>query len=121
VLVAGFAIAPAVAPEAAAPPPSIAQICAATGIEEVDALLDGVARSALVGTLQPLASVTVPNRDTVEIDASVQLADVKKALNCAAAPIAAPTAANPTPPRDRFSQLDEIPTLAAQTGGGPEE
>jgi hypothetical protein len=64
------------------PAPSVAQLCAATGITEVDALLDGVARSALVGALAPLLTLTVPGQDTAEIDVAVQLEQVRRALNC---------------------------------------
>jgi hypothetical protein len=64
-------------------PPSIVQLCAATGVEEVDDLLGDVARSELVGELSPLLTLLVPDSETVELDASVQLADVRERLNCA--------------------------------------
>ena len=123
------ALAPAVAPgDVTDPAPSIAQVCAATGIEEVDALLDGVASSDLSGALAPLAALTVPDRDTVELDASVQLDDVRKRLNCApttppttdptpAATVPIPVPDEPNP--SGFTQLDRVPSGAAETGGGP--
>lgn len=125
-----LAAAPAAAPVDPAPP-SVAQLCAATGIDAVDALLDGVATTGLVGALQPLVSLTVPERDTVELDASVQLDDVRTALNCDAVAEPAPTTTptptpaptttpDPTPaPGDGFDQVDEVPAGAADTGGGP--
>lgn len=104
-------------------PPSIAQLCAATGIAEVDALLDGVARTDLVGALAPLASLVVPERDTAEIDASVQLDRVRKALNCAPTiPTATPEPTltpGPTTTAPPARQVPKLPRGAAQTGGGP--
>ena len=125
--VGAVAIAPGLVPagSVADGPPSIAQLCAATGIEEVDALLDGVASTELVGALSPLASLVVPARDSVELDASVQLNDVRQRLNCDRAPAttsAAPTVPVPVPAdpdEPGFTQLDRVPTGAAETGGGP--
>lgn len=118
-------------------PPSVAQLCAATGITEVDTLLDGVDRTDLAGALAPLLTLTIPDRDTAELDASVQLADVRQRLNCDATPptttappttstttTTAPTSTTATTPRTTssgggFTQLDQVPTGAAETGGGP--
>ena len=118
-----------------ADPPSVAQLCAATGITEVDSLLDGVARTDLAGALAPLLTLTVPARDTAELDASVQLADVRQRLNCEVTPTtttAPPTTSTTTAPTSTtttttrttsigggFTQLDQVPTGAAETGGGP--
>lgn len=62
--------------------PSPVQICAATNISQVDALLSDVAESELVGALKPLVDLTVPQANGVEVDAAVDLDDVRQALNC---------------------------------------
>lgn len=80
---AGAVAAPAAAQDPDPAPPSVAQVCAATGVEQVDALLDGVARTDLVGALEPLASLTVPDTDQATIRADVALDDVRTALDCA--------------------------------------
>lgn len=112
-----FAATPAPDPE----PPSIAQLCAATGIAEVDDLLRDAAATDLVGELSPLVTLLVPDSDTVELDASVQLDDVRNRLNCAPG-TTTPETTPPTlaPDDDGFSQLDDGPPVgAAATGGGP--
>jgi len=136
VLAASAAVLVAASPAAtAAPvdddPPSVTQLCLATGLDEVDALLDGVARTSLVDALAPLATLTVPDRDTVELDASVQLTQLRQALNCdQVVPVIppptttrppTPTTAAAPPASSGFSQLDRVPTRAAETGGGPAE
>lgn len=130
-------------------PPSIVQLCAATSIEEVDALLDGVATSGLAGQLAPLVGLVVPgNADTIELQGSVTLDDVRDRLDCDPATAdpeptdtpdpttdaPAPTTETPAPttPSTKtptgdggsftgggFSQLDSVPSLPAETGGGP--
>lgn len=98
------------------PPPSIAQLCAATSIAEVDALLDRVASSELVGQLSPLVSLTVPDAESPELDASVQLEDVRARLNCDTVP------STPVPDPDDgdgYDQVDEVPSGPVDTGGGP--
>lgn len=74
------------------PPPSVAQLCGASGTAAVDTLLHGVSRSGLVGDLAPLLTLTVPTSDTAVLANAVQLADVRKALNCDPTPTATPTA-----------------------------
>lgn len=69
-------------PEPEPEPPSVVQLCAATGIDAVDALLDGVARTDLVEALAPLASLVVPDSDTAQLQADVDLDDVRAALDC---------------------------------------
>jgi hypothetical protein len=76
--------------------PPIAQICAATSIQEVDDILKDVADSALLDSLDGLIGISVPDSDDVEIDSSVQLSDIKKRLNCASSTIPS-SSANPDP------------------------
>lgn len=117
-----IAATPAAAP--AERPPAIAQICAATGIDQVDTLLADLAATDLVGDLAPLLTLTVPDRDSVELDASVQLDDVRQALNCDAVdddgePVDPGDDELPEDTDDGFTQIDDLPTGAADTGGGP--
>lgn len=93
-LVAAPLAAAQTAPPADPDPPSVLQLCAATGVEELDSLLEGVARTELVDALAPLLDLTVPESETVEIDGSVQLDDVRTALNCEPDPTPTPS---PTP------------------------
>lgn len=70
------------APAQAAETP-IAQICAATSIEQVDSILKQVADSDLLKSLDDIVGIDVPgDASSVEIDSSVQLSDVKRKLNC---------------------------------------
>ncbi|GAA1402045.1 hypothetical protein GCM10009613_61340 [Pseudonocardia kongjuensis] len=125
------------------PPVSAVQLCAATDIDQVDALLARVADTQLVQDLQPLASLTVPREpDGVTLAAGVDLDQVRTALDCTtqatptpvplpATETPAPTAPAPitstapggattsAPPPSGFDQLDQFPVGAAETGGGP--
>lgn len=87
------------------PPPSVAQLCAASGTAAVDTLLAGVARSGLVGDLAPLLTLTVPTSDTAVLVTAVQLADVRKALNCDP-----PATATPTPTATPTATVTPAPT-----------
>lgn len=164
--------------------PSVPQLCAAADVQAVDALLAAAGTSDLAGPLKPLASLVVPAEpDGLQLNAGVQLADVRVALGCddstepadppapdepfypdcaaaiaaGVAPInrangeagyrpeldsdgdgvaceanesgagggAAPTT-GPAPSSGGqdssgggFSQLDQVPSRAAETGGGP--
>jgi hypothetical protein len=71
------------APASAAETP-IAQVCAATSIGQVDTILNQVADSALLRSLDDIVGIDVPeDAQSVEIDSSVQLSDIKRTLNCA--------------------------------------
>lgn len=125
------------------PPVSAIQLCAATDIDQVDALLARIADTELVEDLAPLASLTVPrDPDGVVLAANVDLDQVRTALNCqpstpdpTSEPTAEPTTTPPAPTTDAdeptgtatptapppsgFTQLDDVPSAAAETGGGP--
>lgn len=109
------------------PKPGVVQLCAATGVAQVDALLADLTGPDLVGPLAPLVQLTVPKgADGVQLAGVVQLDDVRRALNCTgtgttptatAAPTATPTStATPTTTR---APKPRLPRAAAQTGGGP--
>ncbi|ALE77664.1 hypothetical protein WY02_03475 [Pseudonocardia sp. AL041005-10] len=123
------------------PPVSAVQLCAATDIDQVDALLARVADTELVQDLAPLASLTVPrDPDGVVLAANVDLDQVRTALNCTptigeptptaeltgeSTPTADPDPTTTAPPTtgtgtSGFDQLDDVPSVAAETGGGPE-
>lgn len=90
---------------------ALAQLCAATGIPEVDAVLADLAETDLVGQLGGLADlVVIDDADNVELDAATQLDDVRRALNCEPAPT---TTATPVPTDDP----DATPTDDPPTGG----
>jgi hypothetical protein len=80
-------------------PPSVAQLCAATGVETVDALLGAVAETRLVGALAPLVDLTVPRTaGGVELEADVELQEVRDALDCGdTTPTTTPTTTPPPP------------------------
>jgi hypothetical protein len=122
------------------PPVSAIQLCAATDIDQVDALLARVADTELVQDLAPLASLTVPrDPDGVVLAANVDLDQVRTALNCTpttgeptttaeptgeSTPTADPDPTTTAPPTtgtgtSGFDQLDDVPSAAAETGGGP--
>lgn len=122
-------------------PPSRIQLCAATDIAAVDDLLAQIAEDELVGELAPLVSITVPrDPDGVKVGADVDLGNVRTALSCEDSTEPTPTpgpTAEPTPTTDAppttaapetsvpvddspaFTQLDQVPSGAAETGGGP--
>jgi hypothetical protein len=87
--------APSVIPDGQVP---IAQICAATGIAQVDDLLADVSNSALAGQLKPLVGLVVPKADTLTVVSAVQLDDIKKKLNCGDAPAPTTTPTTTAPP-----------------------
>lgn len=132
VLAATAATTPTPTPTSPAPP-SIAQLCLATGVDEVDDLLADLAATDLVGELSPLATLLVPDSESVEFDASVQLDDIRERLNCAPVDDGDGPGVDPgTDPGDGqdgdtdddtdddgFTQVDDLPIGAADTGGGP--
>jgi hypothetical protein len=63
------------------PNPSLIQLCAATSIEAVDDLLADV-DDDLLDRLGGLISLGVPETADPSVNASVQLAEVREALNC---------------------------------------
>ena len=77
------------------PPPSIAQLCAATGDQSIDELLAGVSETDLAGALAPLLTLTVPQDQGRVLKADVDLADVRTALGC---PSSTPTSTTTAPP-----------------------
>lgn len=126
-------------------PPTLIELCAATSIEQIDALLADVAASDLAGALQPLAALTVPDgANRPVLGADVDLAQIRDVLDCtdttgtptstptsepptsSPAPSnepAAPTSTPPTVVPDTSSPTTSdpivIPSLPAETGGGP--
>lgn len=116
-------------------PPSVVQLCAATSVEQVDALLDAVAESQLVGALAPLLDITVPQGQGVKLD--VDLDRFRTSLNCGPGTTGTPTPTPTVPPTatvdptvpptatpdpddddDDFGQVGTVPRGAAQTGDG---
>lgn len=109
-----------------APEVSIVQVCALTSVEEINELLAGLTENDLVGALSPLLDVTTGDDESVEIDASLQLDDVRSELNCA--PV---DDGDPTPPPTTNGggddggddadggQVTVVPRGAAETGGRP--
>jgi hypothetical protein len=88
------------APASAAETP-IAQVCAATSISQVDAILNQVADSALLRSLDDIVGIDVsPDASSVEIDSSVQLSDIKRTLNCASTTPSTDPSADPDPSDD---------------------
>jgi hypothetical protein len=76
----GIALAQTTTPPA---PVSLAQICAATSIAQVDSLIKSVGdRAKLIGPLTPLLDLTVPTVTAPTLNSSVQLAEIKQKLNC---------------------------------------
>ena len=104
---AAFAVSPRVAPAVdvlpLADPPSVAQICAATSIDTVDAYLASLAESQLVGDLAPLVSLTVP-RDAsgLKVKSDVSLERVRVSLDCTddTPPTTTPAPTTSNPPGD---------------------
>lgn len=78
----------------------IAQLCAATGVDQVDTLLGQVSNNALTDQLKPLAGIAVPKADALTLVDAAQLADVRKRLNCpdVTTTTAAPTTTASAPP-----------------------
>lgn len=103
------------------PPVSVAQICARTSIDAVDALLASIAETELVGALAPLLDITVPSGDGVEVDAAIQLEELRSALNCDPGDDPEPTD-EPDPTTTAPAPTDPAPTTApdddGNTGGG---
>lgn len=103
-VVSALLLAPAALAAPAADPPSIAQLCAATGDDLLDALLDGVADADLVGTLAPLLTLTVPQDQGRVLKADVDVDDVRTALGCVTTPSTSvtpgPATSTPSPVRD---------------------
>lgn len=93
------------------PPPSVAQLCAATDVPAVDALLAAAGSSDLAGQLKPLASLVVPaDPDGLQLNAGVQLTDVRTALRC---DDNAPDAPTSTPAPDEPFYPDCAAAIAA--------
>lgn len=119
ILAAGVALTAAAIPASAAAPPSVVQLCAATGIGEVDALLDSVATSGLVGELAPLVSITVPkDADSVQVEADVDLDDVRTALSCGPTPTPTPS---PTPTPTPIPTVTPTPTATPPPAPDPDD
>lgn len=76
-------------------PPSVAELCAASGVEQVDAALQGLADTDLVGELAPLLDITVPREDGLTLD--VELDRFRTALDCDAL---TPPTTDPVPTTD---------------------
>lgn len=94
------------------PPPSVAQLCAATGVAQVDGLLDAVADTQLVGALAPLLHITVPDGAGVKL--AVDLDKFRDTLHCDGDnPTATPTPTTPPPPPGLF-----FPDCGAVRAGG---
>lgn len=96
-------------------PPAVGEICAATSIEAVDGLLRGVVDSELVGALAPLLDITVPRgTDSVEVDAAVDLGELRQALDCDETPAPTTPPATTPPPADDDIDCGEVTDERAQ-------
>jgi hypothetical protein len=100
-LIAAPAVAYATTPPPPPPvdPPSVAQLCAATGIGTIDAYLAAVTESQLIGDLAPLLDLTVPRTGAagVEVEADVTLEQLRDVLECDAPDPTPTTTPTPTP------------------------
>lgn len=74
--------------------PSVAQLCAAPGTDDVDALLAGVTQIQLIADLAPLTALIIPQADHVVLVDTVAIADVRTVLRCDTAD---PQSMPPTP------------------------
>jgi hypothetical protein len=117
---------------AAAQESPLVELCAATGVDEVDEVLAELATSELVGELAGLVELTVPlDADSTALAADVELDDVRTALDCGApttTPTAPPTttppvttssapAPDPDEDDDDFDQVGRPPVGGVATGG----
>ncbi len=105
---------------------ALAQLCLATGIDDVDATLDDLTGSDLVDQLSGLVDIVViDDADNVELSGTMQLDDVRRALNCD--PADGDGSVTPTLPPGDDGQIggdgdggsSVIPDGAPQTGGRP--
>jgi hypothetical protein len=110
------------------PTVSIAQVCAATSIAQIDGLLDQVSTSDLVGPLAPLLTIGVPkDADSIEVDSALQLDEVKRKLNCNPGATVTPVPTTVAPPPtteppvggDGNGGVSKKPKGAPETGGEP--
>ena len=102
--------------------PSVAQVCAATSVDQVDNLLRDAADSDVVDKLHGLLSVGVPHSESPEVDDSVQLADIKKRLNCDKPAETTTMATTSAPSLDDITShggFKRTPRDGVDTGGGP--
>jgi hypothetical protein len=84
----------------------IVQVCAATSIAEVDQILNQLADSNLIRSLDGIVGIDVPeDAKSIEIDDSVQLSDIRKKLNCTTS--TEPSASETPDPSD-----DNVPPFA---------
>jgi hypothetical protein len=90
--------------------PSLAQICAATGVAEIDTLLETVAETEAADLLKPIVDVIV---------SSVQLEEIRSALNCDEVVDDDEPDPDPVPEDDNDPSDDVVIPKRIDTGGGP--